>query len=217
MSSPDQQLPPALLGLIDATAAKTRMPKGTTIVVEGDHADSMFILTSGRAKVFTQDERGREVIYRTLGAGDVFGEMMLDGGLRSASVKATTEIECIEVCRSDLKRLLQDDPGLAEFLVLTLIERLRTSTEKIRSLALESVLSRTIAAIEELAICTDGVRHLPSTVTQRNLASRIGATREMVNHVFRDLLKSGQLIRDDKLGFVIPEPLRIKLPRAARR
>lgn len=208
MSSIAKQLPPALLRLIGASAAIARMPRGATIIVEGDYAVSMFILISGRAKVFTQDERGREVIYRTLGAGDVFGEMMLDGGLRSASVKATTEIECIEVSRSDLKRLLRDDPGLAEFLVLTLIERLRTSTDKIRSLALESVLSRTIAAIEELAISTDGVRHLPSTVSQGNLASRIGATREMVNHVFRDLLKSGLLIRDDKLGLVIPEPLR---------
>lgn len=81
------------------------------------------------------------------------------------------------------------------------------ATSQVRSLALESVFVRTVGAINELAVTREGLRFLPTTVTQQQVASRIGATREMVNHVFRDLVRGGFLVRDDQVGFVIPKAL----------
>ena len=69
--------------------------KGQLIFGEGDAANVMYVLISGQCKAITQDDRGRELIYSVLEAGEIFGELFLDGGIRSASVRATTHAECI--------------------------------------------------------------------------------------------------------------------------
>lgn len=197
------QVPAPLHGFICAGRVVSRYPRGTVLIAEGDAADSMFVLIEGRAHAFSRDERGREVIYQTHEPGEMFGELAIFGGARSASVRAITDVTCFEVNRDELRHALHQDQTFAEYLVATLIGRLRKSTGKVRSLALDSVSSRTLAAIDELSIWSNGVRHLPKTLTQQSVASRIGATREMVNHVFRDLLKAGYLVRDPKLGFIV--------------
>ena len=69
--------------------------KGQLIVCEGDAANVMYVIVSGQCKAITQDDRGRELIYSVLGVGEIFGELFLDGGARSASVRATLQTECI--------------------------------------------------------------------------------------------------------------------------
>lgn len=167
----------------------------------------MFVLLSGNLSVFSKDERGREVTYNSLGPGEVFGEMTLDGGMRSASVKAVTQAHCLEVPREDVRDLMRRCPALSEVLLAKLMERLRTSTGQVRSLALDSVFVRTVASINDLAVIDGERRYLPTKVTQKQVATRIGATREMVNHVFRKLVRDGYLVRDASLGLVIARPL----------
>ena len=68
-------------------------PKQAVIVNEGDETDSLYIILSGRVKVFLSDEAGKEIVLGTQGPGEYFGEMVLDGGPRSASVMT------LEACR----------------------------------------------------------------------------------------------------------------------
>ena len=207
MSPPTDRLSPELIRLLAEHGGVRRVARGEVLIVEGDVSESLFILLSGQLKVYTQDERGREVIYNTLDPGEVLGEMFLDGGSRSASVKATAAAECIEVRGDEIRTFMQQYPDFSEALVVKLIQRLRHATAQVKSLALDSVFVRAVTAINELAVDGGDERYLPASVTQQQIASRIGATREMVNHVFRDLIKAGFLVRDEQGRFLIPRSL----------
>ena len=87
--------------------------------------------------------------------------------------------------------------------ITKLMRLLRRSTQQLKRLALDDVRSRVLSLIEEEAIDAGGVRHLPRSLTQRDIAHRIGATREMVNHVLQDLTKKGFVAKDPQLGLVI--------------
>lgn len=207
MTSHTGQLSGDLIRLLGERGDVRRLSPGEMVIKEGDASSSLFILLAGELKVFSQDDRGREVIYNTLSEGEVFGEMVLDGGLRSASVVALTAAICIEMRESEIRGFMQSYPEFFEVLLVKLIERLRHTTIKIRSLALDSVFVRTVSVVNELAVSQNGRCFLPKTITQQQIASRVGATREMVNHVFRDLVRGGYLVREDHVGLVIVKPL----------
>ena len=207
MSTASSRLSAELIHLLAERGGARKLSRGEILIREGDPSASMFILLDGQLRVFTQDERGREVIFNTLGAGEIFGEMFLDGGPRSASIRAVTPAECIEVGDSQIREFMRRYPEFSEVLVVKLIGRLRQATSQIRSLALDDVFSRTVTAINELAVTSPGRRYLPTSITQQEIASSIGATREMVNHVFRDLRKAGFLIRDEQGAWLIVRPL----------
>ncbi|HET7198252.1 MAG TPA: cyclic nucleotide-binding domain-containing protein, partial [Burkholderiales bacterium] len=89
-----EALPGELLAKIGALAAPRAFARNAIIVSEGDETGSLFVLLSGRVKVFLSDAQGREVELNRLGPGEYFGEVTLDGGPRSASVMALEETRC---------------------------------------------------------------------------------------------------------------------------
>lgn len=184
-----------------------RFSRGSTLIVEGAVSSTLFILLAGKLKVFSQDERGREVTFNWVMPGEVFGEMILDGGVRSASAKAMTEAECLEIRVDEIRDFIRQCPEFAEALIIKLAERLRNSTAQARSLALDNVFVRTVASINKLAKSDSQQHYLPASVTQQQIANEIGATREMVNHVFRKLTREGFLVRDAQVGLVIAKAL----------
>lgn len=187
----------ALLASLSTRGDLQAFSRGDEIIREGDQSDALYILLAGQVKVYTRDERGRELVYNMLQPGEFFGEMFLDGGPRSASAKAATDVQCVVVGPAEFRAFMKDYPEFAESLVLKLIARVRHSTEQIRSLALSGVFERTVKLIERLSLEVDGVRLLPASVTQQEIADRVGATREMVNHIFRDLARGGYIGRDE--------------------
>lgn len=176
---------PALHGEIRRYAA------GEPVLNEGDLCDALYVLVSGQLTVFTEGPKQRELIYNVLEPGEFFGEMSLDGEARSASVRAAIDSECIVIKNDRVRALLREEPAFAEALVMKLIGRLRQATGSIRSLALEGVYERTIRLLEHTAVAEGDVFRIPPGLTQTEIASRIGATREMVNHVMRDLIRGG--------------------------
>ena len=194
----DDQLSAQLLTRLSAHGNPRTFARGEVLIEEGEKSDSLFILLAGELRVFTRGDNGRELVYNVLRPGEFFGELFLDGGPRSASVKAVTTSTCIVVERDEFRAFMRNYPEFAECLVMKLIERVRHATEQLRSLAMKDVYSRVIALLNETAVDDEGVRILDKTVTQQEIADRVGATREMVNHVFRELVRSGSLVRDDK-------------------
>jgi CRP/FNR family cyclic AMP-dependent transcriptional regulator len=168
---------------------------GEILVQEGARGGGIFILLSGRANVFTAGADGRELIYNTLHAGEILGELFLDGGVRSASVRATEAVECIHVGEDELSAFMAANPEFAEFLVITLIQRLRHATALVRRLGLNDVSERVIDVLRSESKLVDGQLLLPRSLTQQEISQRVGATREMVNHVVRKLMKLGYLRR----------------------
>ncbi len=172
--------------------------KGESVVTEGEKDASLYLLVSGRMKVFARDQRGREVVYNEMRAGEFFGEMGLDGGARSASVRAMEPSRCVVVARGDLDSFMRFQPELATHLVLTLIGRLRRATRQVRSLALSDTHGRVVELLHTESLEEDGRRRVPSSLTQREIASRVGASREMIGQILRELKRGGFLVRDGK-------------------
>jgi CRP/FNR family transcriptional regulator, cyclic AMP receptor protein len=149
-------LPQPLLDKIAAVATVRTFPKRAIIVTEGDDTDSLYVLLSGKARVFVADDKGREVQLNQLGAGEYFGEVTLDGGPRSASVMAVEECRCAVVKRAELTPFIEKNPELALHIVRKLARRVRDLTENVRSLALMDVYGRVARLLLELAEEKDG-------------------------------------------------------------
>lgn len=175
-----------------AQGKRRRYRKGTLLIQEGDPGDSVFAVISGRVKVFSTDEDGREFTFIVLGPGDYFGEMSLDGGTRSASVITLEPCECAVLDRAQVRAYMATHPDFAFELLTTVIRRAREATRVARGLALGGVYSRLAVFLENNARPqADGARMIEEVLTQSEIASRIGSGREMVSRIMKDLEAGG--------------------------
>ena len=174
--------------------------KGTIVIEEGDTGDSVYIILSGRIKVFSTDADGHEITYGVHGAGDYFGEMSLDGGPRSASVITMEPTECAVVSRGEVRKYMVDNPDFAFEMMVTAIGRAREATRIARGLALGGAYSRLKAFLDDAAEAQpDGTRLIREPITQSEIASRIGCGREMVSRLLTDLKTGGYIGKRDRL------------------
>lgn len=201
--APVPLLPSDLLARLETLGDVQEFGAGDILLHEGDVSSQLYVLISGKLKVFTSQGKGRELVYNTLLPGEYFGELAFDGGPRSASVQALQASRCLVLTADTLRDLVQSEPEFAVHLITKLMRLLRRSTQKLKSLALDDVRSRVLSLVEDEAIDEGGVRHLPKSFTQRDIAHRIGATREMVNHVLGELVRDGVLAKDLQLGLVV--------------
>jgi CRP/FNR family cyclic AMP-dependent transcriptional regulator len=168
--------------------------KNSVIINEGDTGESVFVLLQGRVKVYATDESGREITYGNIEAGDYFGEMSLDGGPRSASVITLEPCICVLVTRNSVREHLAAHPDFAMELVAQVIRRARTATETARKMALLDVYGRVIATLEsEEGPGRADAPVLLQQITHQSIASRVGASREMVSRLLKDLEKGGYI------------------------
>jgi len=192
---PESAEPPALkedvLREIAARGGVKRYAAQTVLINEGDNADSLFIILSGRVKVYAANEAGKEVILTTLGAGEYVGELALDGGVRSASVMTLEPTTCAVVAGANLREFIVAHPDFAQHLIINLIRRTRRLTDSVKSLALEDVYSRIVGLLQALSE-PDGVRRvIAQKLTQQDIAEHVGSSREMVSRVFKELTVGG--------------------------
>ena len=186
-------------------AVLRKVPRHTTIVHVGAHTDSLFVIVSGSAKVLNRDEEGREVILSMLGAGECFGEMgLIDGSPRSADVVASEACELLAISKADFTQALAGNVDLCLNIMKSLVLRLREANHKIESLALMDVYGRVAKLLLELSEKENGVRVIRRKVTKQDIATMVGASREMVSRVMRDLENSGY-IRVEKWSIVLNE------------
>ncbi len=190
-------LPQPLLDKIAAVATVRAFAKRAIIVTEGDDTDSLYVVLSGKARVFVADDKGREVQLNQLGPGEYFGEVTLDGGPRSASVMALEDCRCAIVRRSELTAILERQPELALHIMRKLARRVRDLTENVRSLALMDVYGRVARLLLELAEQKEGRLVIDEPLTHKDIASREAPTREMISRIFSDLSDGGYVRKED--------------------
>ncbi len=183
------------LDKLSKVAGRRRVLRGGMIVRAGDMTDSLYILLSGRAKVTNSDQEGREIILAWLGPGEFFGEMgLIDSSPRSASVVAVEPCELLNIGRDVFHRCMQDNFQVALKLMQILVLRLRNADRKIESLALLDVYGRVAHLLLDLSVDEDGKRVVKKKMSKQNMAKMIGASREMVSKVMRDLELSGYIV-----------------------
>jgi CRP/FNR family transcriptional regulator, cyclic AMP receptor protein len=173
-------------------------PRNVVVVSEGDRTDSLYVVLSGRVKVFVADENGKEVVVNTIGAGDFFGELVLDGQARAASIMTLEPSRFFVIPQRDAEALLTGNPLFARHLVRKLIGRVRSLTEQVRDLALRDVYTRLVRFLEEQAVEEDGRRVVRERLTQAEIAARIGGSREMVSRILSDLSAGGYIAIESK-------------------
>lgn len=181
------------LGELAPHGAVRSFPKHAVVVNEGDATDSLYVVLAGRVKALLSDEQGKEVVLTTIGAGDYFGELVLDGGPRSASIMTLEPARFYVIPRGDVEALIERDPAFARDLIEKLISIVRRLTESVRDLALKDVYSRLARFIDEHTVEQDGKRVIPERLTQHDLAARIGGSREMVSRIVKDLTAGGYI------------------------
>lgn len=180
------------LGRLAARGFLRNYRKNSIVLNEGDTGDSLFVILQGQVKVYATDENGREITYGTIVAGDYFGEMSLDGGPRSASVMTLESTLCSLVSRSLVQQHLADEPAFALALVGQVIRRARAATETARQMALLDVYGRVIHTLEGQHGPASHAAPIQLTqITHQQIASRVGASREMVSRLLKDLEKGG--------------------------
>jgi len=193
----DQSRPDSLTGAelraLSGQGAIKSFQKHTVIVSEGDETDSLYVILSGRVKVFVADESGKEVVLGTQGAGEYFGEMVLDGGPRSASVMTMEPSRFVIIPKHKVRDFLRGQPDFAIRLIEMLIRRSRALTVSVKSLALMDVYGRVARLLLELAEDDRGKLVIREKLTQQDIASRVGASREMVSKILKDLASGGYL------------------------
>jgi CRP/FNR family cyclic AMP-dependent transcriptional regulator len=175
------------------------IPRNTVFIHEGDHGDSLFVILSGRVKVFVADAEGREMVLDFHGPGDYVGEMALDGRPRAASVITTEPTVCSVLTRDALRAAIAANPDVAMNLIGTLIDRARIATENVRNLALMDVYGRVARLLLSLAVEGPGGKLVvPEKLTQQDIADRVGASRDMVSRIFKDLTIGGYVTVADR-------------------
>jgi CRP/FNR family transcriptional regulator, cyclic AMP receptor protein len=178
-------------------------PRNSFVIRAGEETDSLYIILSGRVKILIPDEEGHEVILSMMGPYEFFGEMgMLDDQPRSASVETLEPCEMLRLSKTGFMSCLKDNFDVAMLIIRNLVRRLREADRKIESLALIDVYGRVARLIIEMAEEIDGKWVVPRAPPKQEIARMIGASREMVSRVVKDLHAKG-LIRAEKRRIVI--------------
>ncbi|MGB0126174.1 MAG: cyclic nucleotide-binding domain-containing protein [Rhodocyclaceae bacterium] len=191
-------LPEASLQAIARVAMMRRVGRNVTVVHAGDRTDFVYLVLSGSLKVLVSDEEGREVILSMLGPGELFGEMgVLDDNPRSATVVAVIPSDLVVIAKSDFKRVLQENFEVSHYIMRNLVARLRKADRKIESLALMDVYGRVARLLLDMADTVNGQQVVTRKISKQDIAKMIGASREMVSRVMKDLQVQGLIEEGD--------------------
>ncbi len=191
------------------SVVKRRLRRGELVVEQGRKSNALFILLNGRARVLTADSRGREVILAVLESGDYVGEMsLIDNEPHSATVRAEIQTDMLVLARADFARCLPENSTLSYGIMRGLVRRLRNADRQIESLALLDVYGRVARTLLDMAEETaEGVKIIRHKVSRQDMAKVVGASREMVSRVMKDLEDRGVIETQENGSVILKERL----------
>ncbi len=195
------QMPPDLLDQLRGRTELTKLKRNEYACQQGEVADSLFIVFSGRVAISVRASDGREAVVAVLGPGALFGELPLfDGGVRSADARALGTVHLVAVQYDDVRRVLQDRPEVLWAVVRILSRRLRATDESLADAMFLDVTGRTAKHLLQISAGEDDFR-MP--LTQEELAGMVGASRERVNKAIATFVKLGWLDVDGRTRYRI--------------
>jgi CRP-like cAMP-binding protein len=202
-------LTPSQSASIADAIVKKRFKRGEVVVEQGKKSDALYIILTGRARVMSADSRGREVILATLQPGDYIGEMsLIDDEPHSATVRTEVQTDVLMLGREAFSRCLPENSSMSYNIMRGLVQRLRHADRKIESLALMDVYGRVARSLLEFAV-DDGAGNLKvrEKISRQDLAKMVGASREMVSRVMKDLEERGFVQTQDDGSMIVKERL----------
>jgi len=194
------KLGPAILAELSKHGVARAFRERTVLVTEGERTDALYIILEGRVRAYVSDAAGREAVLSIMGPGEYFGEIALDEGPRSASVITLEACRLVVVPRSEFQQFIENHPAFAHHFINKLIGRIRVLTENVRSLSLMDAYGRVARLLLEASVTKDGQQYIPEKLTQSEIASRVGCSREMVSRIFKDLVQGGYIaVQPDRI------------------
>lgn len=166
-----------------------RYAKGATVANAGDRLDAFNVILSGRIQWFWRDDAGRQLKLGAEGPGGHFADVTLGGDPILMSVTAIEELRVASIPITALKALLLRHPSVAVALLMDVVARLRRTLQATRSLSMEDVYARVVNLLLSRAVEARG--RLVAELTHAEIGQRVGATREMVGRLLRDLARGG--------------------------
>jgi CRP-like cAMP-binding protein len=197
-----------------------RYARGEVIFLEGDEGTALCLIAEGRIRIQLTGTDGREVVITVYGPGEIFGEMaLLDGEPRSADAIAQEPSRVFWLQRDDFQAFLEDHPRAAMKMLAALSRRLRHTTRVVQDATFRDVPARLARVLMDLVArdgqpAEDGIR-IETRMTQSDLASRVGASRETVNRALRGFEEHGWIRWEgSRIVIVRPDDLRRRADRA---
>jgi CRP/FNR family cyclic AMP-dependent transcriptional regulator len=188
-----------VLEKLQDTATVRNYPRGTVLFSKGDTSHSMYVIVRGKVKAVIRNDDGKEMLLALLGAGEYFGEMeILDGEPRSATMIAKTACQLQIIGKDAFNSALCGSNKMASCLLRRFLGKLRQSTAKIESLTFHNVYGRIVDLFLELARPQGRELVLDEKLTHKEIASMVGASREMVSRIMKELICAGLVTVDNK-------------------
>lgn len=186
------------LQALAAHATECRYRKNTIVVNKGEATDSLYVVLTGRLRVYLDDDKGNQITIGFLEPGDAFGELALfSGAPRSANVAATEDCQLSIISQASFMQCLESNSQMGIRIIQILVQRIQEMTEDISTLALLDVYGRVRHTLEKLAKQRNGKR-MTDRLTHQELANSVGSSREMVSRILRDLKTGGYISIQDK-------------------
>ncbi len=193
------ELEPSDTCLLTQQTHTRNYPANSILINEGDQTDSLYVILEGEVKCYCSDENGKEVILNILGPGEYFGELSLvDDEPRSASVMTLKPTKAMIISKQNFKQCLADNSELAFNLIRNLTRQVRGLTDSVKNLALMDVYGRVARTLLDLADDIDGKQVIEQKLTHQDIANMVGASREMVSRILKDLSRGGYITTDKK-------------------
>jgi len=186
------------LRALEAKAVARSVLKNVVVITEGEFTRSLYMILSGKVKVYLTDESGKELVLDVKGPGEYFGEMVLDEGPRSASVMTLEPCQFAVITMADFRAALLEHPEIALQVITNLIRMTRGLNENVRNLALLDVYGRVASMLLDLAVEQGGHQVVQEKLTQQEMANKVGTSREVINRILRDLTTGGYIKIEDK-------------------
>ncbi len=185
-----QDTPKHITDALATLSVRRSYPKNTILFMEGDENNQLFIIESGKIRVFVNGEDGKQVTLNFMGEGEYFGELaLIDGNPRSASVMTVSDSVFVTVSRKNFQQFIASHPEYALDMMQQLVRRIRTLTESVKDMALLDVYGRVSQLLRRLADEDDRVTN--PKPTHQEIANMVGASREMVSRIMKELVIGG--------------------------
>jgi CRP/FNR family transcriptional regulator, cyclic AMP receptor protein len=201
-------LPDQVLADLGGRFGAARFGKGELIYSPFDRADAMYIVQTGRVRLYRSAHDGRQLTLAMLDEGEVFGCVSPEGdSLHDAYAEAMTDAVVRVLANADLERVTADHPQMAINLLRSLTERLRTTEDQLESLAFRGVPARLASQLLQLMdrygrVTRTGIR-IDERFTHVQLAEMIGTSRETLTKVMNELRESGFIDVRERLVWVL--------------
>lgn len=187
--------------------------RGDVVFFEDDPGDALYIVQSGRVKIYRVAEDGREKTLALFGEGDFFGEMALvDGGPRSAIAEAVVKTTIYALHRVEFQELVTANPAISLGMIKVLSSRLRQTNSQVMDAVFRDVRGRVVQTLLELSIRHgvefNGESMIDMKLTHQELANMVGTARETVSRILAELQDAG-LVRFEGRNMVLVDASRL--------